>query len=242
MAAPRFYVTGPLPAQGEMALPEAIAHHAMRVLRLREGDALVLFDGRGGETRARLVLRGKAGFAVIDGHDAVERESPLEVVLAQGLAGGDKMDWIVQKAVELGAAGVAPLAAERSVLKLAGERAQKRREHWRQIAIGACEQCGRNRVPEIAEVTTLAAWLTAHHDETKFVLMPDGGRGLTELARPAGRFYLLVGPEGGWSEAERALCLAAGCTGLRLGPRVLRTETAGLAALAAMQAVWGDFS
>ncbi len=239
---PRFYLAERLPAQGELSLPDAIAHHAFRVLRLREGDAVVLFDGHGGEARARLALRGKTGFAVIEEYDAVERESPLAVVLVQGLAGGDKMDWIVQKAVELGVAGVVPLAAERSVLKLHGERAEKRREHWRQVAIAACEQCGRNRVPEIVPVATLAAWLAAHRDVAKFVLMPGGEHGVAGLVRPEGVLYLLIGPEGGWSEDELALCRAAGCIGLRFGPRVLRTETAGLAALAALQTVWGDFS
>lgn len=238
----RFHFPGRLPDSGEVLLPESIAHHALRVLRLREGEPLVLFDGEGGERSATLRPEGKRAFASIHACSEVERESPLQLVLVQGLASGDKMDWIVQKAVELGAAGIVPLAAERSVLKLAGERADKRRAHWQQVVVSACEQCGRNRVPDVAPIVTLDAWLAAHRDELKLVLAPGGEGALARLPRLEGRVHLLIGPEGGWSEAELAQCRAAGCMAIGLGPRVLRTETAGLAALAALQALWGDLA
>lgn len=237
----RFHFPDRLPAGGEVALPDALAHHALRVLRLRDGEAVVLFDGSGGEVEARLAVRGKAVFAQLGEARAVERESPLRIVLVQALASGDKMDWVVQKAVELGAHAVQPVQAERSVLRLAGERADKRVAHWQQVAVAACEQCGRNRVPEIRPLQALAPWLGAHRDALNYVLAPGGAAGFADEPEPKDVVHLLVGPEGGWSEVEIAAFDAAGCHRVRLGPRVLRTETAGLAAVAALQARWGDF-
>ncbi|NTV11970.1 MAG: 16S rRNA (uracil(1498)-N(3))-methyltransferase, partial [Zoogloea sp.] len=156
---PRFFCQAGLVPETEITLPVAVAHHADRVLRLAVGDAITLFDGAGGECEGVLTALGKAASARLGPRIAVERESPLAVTLVQALASGDKMDWIVQKAVELGAAGVQPVAAERSVLKLAGERAEKRVAHWREVAVSACEQCGRNRLPEVGEVLSLAHWL-----------------------------------------------------------------------------------
>ena len=201
----------------------------------------MLFDGSGGEVEARLAVRGKAVFAQLGEARAVERESPLRIVLVQALASGDKMDWVVQKAVELGAHAVQPVQAERSVLRLAGERADKRVAHWQQVAVAACEQCGRNRVPEIRPLQALAPWLGAHRDALNYVLAPGGAAGFADEPEPKDVVHLLVGPEGGWSEVEMAAFDAAGCHRVRLGPRVLRTETAGLAAVAALQARWGDF-
>ena len=237
----RFHFPDRLPAGGEVALPEALAHHALRVLRLRDGEVVVLFDGAGGEVEARLAVRGKAVFAQLGEARALERESPLRIVLVQALASGDKMDWVVQKAVELGAHAVQPVQAERSVLRLAGERADKRVAHWQQVAVAACEQCGRNRVPEIRPLQALAPWLGAHRDALNYVLAPGGAAGFADEPEPKDVVHLLVGPEGGWSEVEIAAFDAAGCRRVRLGPRVLRTETAGLAAVAALQARWGDF-
>lgn len=240
----RFHFPGVLPERGEVALPEAAAHHAARVLRLRDGDAIVLFDGVGAEARATLSLRGKAAWAAIEARSEVDRESPLQLVLVQALATGDKMDWIVQKAVELGACALVPVQAERSVLRLSGERAAKRREHWQQVAIGACEQSGRNRVPAIGEIQSLAAYLAQAREDSavsRWVLDPAAGAGLAAQAKPGGPLHLLIGPEGGWSEDELAACRSAACIPVGLGPRVLRTETAGLAMLAALQARWGDF-
>lgn len=237
----RFHFPDPLPADGELALPEALAHHAVRVLRLAEGDPLVLFDGRGDEIAARLSVRGKAVFAVLGARSSPQRESPLQLVLVQALATGDKMDWIVQKAVELGVAAIQPIQAERSVLRLSGERMDKRLAHWRQIIVAACEQSGRNLLPRIEAPLPLASWLQAARGTNCYMLAPGGASGLDRLPRPVGPVQLMIGPEGGWSAAELAACAAAGCTPVGLGPRVLRTETAGLAAIAALQAWWGDF-
>ena len=237
----RFFFPQALPPCGSVPLPESLAHHASRVLRLRDGDPVVLFDGRGGEVPARLEGQGKRWHAVLGTANGVERESPLQVVLVQALASGDKMDWIVQKAVELGARGVFPVEAERSVLRLAGERAAKRVEHWRQVAVSACEQSGRNRVPSIEPIVPLRDYLAHTHADARLVLDPGDATPLAALPRPVGAVHVLIGPEGGWSEAELAACRAAGCSAIGLGPRVLRTETAGLAAIAALQTLWGDF-
>lgn len=237
----RFFYPLPLPAAGEIQLPEALAHHAARVLRLRDGDPVILFDGTGGEMPAVLRLRGKLCFAELHERREVERESPLRLVLVQALASGDKMDWIVQKAVELGVAAVVPVQAERSVLRLAGERAAKRVEHWQQVAVSACEQSGRNRVPVVAPICGLRDYLARPCEGVRLTLDPTATQRLLDAGRPAGEVHLLIGPEGGWSDDELAACRSAGCSGMGLGPRVLRTETAGLAAVAALQAVWGDF-
>ena len=236
----RFHFDGVLPPDGEVPLPDAVSHHALRVLRLGDGEPLVLFDGSGVEVEARLVVRGKQGFALLGERHARSRESPLALILVQALASGDKMDWIVQKAVELGVARVIPVQAERSVLRLSGERAQKRQSHWQQVAISACEQCGRNVVPEVEPIQSLTAYLGASAGAHRLVLAPGGERPLAELPRPEAALHLMIGPEGGWTEVELETCRGAGAIALGLGPRILRTETAGLAAIAAMQARWGD--
>lgn len=238
----RFFTPEPLPQGDCFELPEALAHHAVRVLRLSAGERIVLFDGLGGEVEAVLEGQGKCWSARLGERRTLERESPLELVLVQALASADKMDWVVQKAVELGVSGVVPVRASRSVLKLSGERADKRVAHWREVAVSACEQSGRNRVPQVADITDLRDYLArTRNGPQRLILDPVGGRRLTELGRPAGACHILIGPEGGWSDDELAACGAAGCAGVTLGPRVFRTETAGLAALAAMQALWGDF-
>lgn len=239
----RFFYPDALPADGEVCLPEGLAHHATRVLRLQDGEAVVLFDGRGGEVSARLRLRGRRWHAELLAHYPVDRESPLELVLVQALASGEKMDWIVQKAVELGVVGIMPVRAERSVLRLSDERAAKRLAHWRQVAVAACEQSGRNRIPEVAPIQDLRAYLAANRSVSeRLVLAPRTASGLSALTRPTGVVHVLIGPEGGWSDSELAACYAAGATTIELGPRVLRTETAGLAAISAIQALWGDMS
>ncbi|MBA4742832.1 MAG: 16S rRNA (uracil(1498)-N(3))-methyltransferase [Azoarcus sp.] len=238
----RFFCPESLPESGEIPLPEPVSHHAVRVLRLPDGAPLVLFDGAGREVAARLIVRGKRGFAELGAWSEPARESPLELVLVQALASADKMDWVVQKAVELGASRIVPVRAARSVLKLAGERADKRVAHWRQVAVAACEQCGRNRVPEVGDILDLPAYLSAERDTAEFVILdPHAGEPLASLGAPRRACHLLIGPEGGFDETELAACRAAGARALRMGPRVLRTETAGLAVLAAMQTLWGDF-
>lgn len=237
----RFYCPPPLNAPAHLPLPAEVAHHAVRVLRLREGETVVLFDGEGGEFIGELAeLAGQPGVRLRERLEA-QRESPLAVTLVQALAVADKMDWIVQKAVELGAVALQPIEAERSVLKLAGDRAAKRVAHWQQIAVGAAEQCGRNRLCQIAPITRLAPYLAQPVEGERWILVPEGGERLSAMSAPTGPVSLLIGPEGGWSEAEVALARSAGCRPVALGPRVLRTETAGMAALAAMAALWGDF-
>ena len=238
---PRFFCPDGLLPASDMPLPAAVAHHAERVLRLAVGDPVTLFDGQGGECAASILAFGREALARLGPRLAIECESPLQITLVQALASGDKMDWIVQKAVELGVAAVQPVAAERSVLKLAGERADKRVAHWQQVAVAACEQSGRNRVPVVGEILPLAKYLARPFDGTRLILAPGADGALARKARPSRPLAILIGPEGGWSPAELDLAARAGCAPLALGPRVLRTETAGLAALAAMQTMWGDF-
>lgn len=245
----RIYSASPLVGEARIALPPAAAHHVARVLRLREGDAVTLFDGAGGEYPARIAAIVRDTVMVDTGaHRAAERESPLRITLAQALQAADKMDYTIRKAVELGAARIVPLAARRSVLRLDGERAAKRLLHWRQVVVAACEQCGRNRPPEVAPVQALDAWLGESSPASlRLLLSPAGEAGLGALelgdgGAAGGGIELLAGPEGGFEEAEERAARYAGFRPLRLGPRVLRTETAGLAALAALQARWGDFA
>jgi 16S rRNA (uracil1498-N3)-methyltransferase len=241
MAAPRFFVgVGLTPAAiGQtLALPDAAAHHAIRVVRLGAGDALTLFTGTGGEYAATIADVGKREAAVrIEAFDATERESPLAVTLAQAVAANDAMDLAVRKATELGVFAIQPLLTERSGRLPPGERCDKRLAHWRQIAVAACEQCGRNRVPEILAVVTLRAWLDTWRGGG-VVFAPDGEHSLAAL--PAAPSALLVGPEGGLAPDEIAAAKTAGFIATRLGPRVLRTETAGMAALTAVNLLWGD--
>ncbi|MGH8619395.1 MAG: 16S rRNA (uracil(1498)-N(3))-methyltransferase [Burkholderiales bacterium] len=242
--APRIYLGDPLATGATVALPAAAAHHVARVLRLQVGAALVLFDGRGGEYAAVVSrLAGGVVDVLVGAHRAVEREAPVRVTLAQGISSGERMDYTLQKAVELGVAAIQPLATARSVVRLAGERAERRLEHWRQIVAGACEQSGRNAVPVVAPIATPSAWLAALAPEAgtlRLTLAPDAARRWSELD-PAERVVLAVGPEGGFDPGERDLLAQTGFEAVRLGPRVLRTETAALAALAAIHARWGDF-
>ena len=243
MSMPRFYVPQPIASDALLALPENVAHHAAHVLRLRVGDAITLFNGDGGEYRATISAIGKREVTVaVAAHDPVERESPLDVTLVQAVSSGDRMDLTLQKAVELGVRRLVPVESERCVVRLKGERADKRMSHWQQVVISACEQCGRNRVPELHALVSLEAWLAAGPGAAqRWVLLPGAETPLRELPRPAGPVEILVGPEGGFTDAEAAAAQRAGYRPLRLGPRVLRTETAAPALLAAMQALWGDF-
>ena len=243
MSNPRFYIPLPLTVAATLALPEAAAHHAARVLRLRSGDVVTLFNGQGGEYGARVQAIGKHEVTVhVEQHDPVERESPLAVTLVQALSSGERMDLTIQKAVELGVTRIVPVESERCVVRLHGERAAKRVEHWRQIVIGACEQCGRNRVPEVAAISALSAWLAGVSGNTqRWLLSPAGGTALRDQPRPERPLDILVGPEGGFTGAEIEAAQRAGFAPLRLGPRILRTETAAPALLAAIQSLWGDF-
>ncbi len=214
------------------------------VLRLAVGDAVVLFDGEGNAWDAVIATCGRGEVTVqVGGLRAEDRESPLQVMLAQAVSSGERMDYTIQKAVELGVSAIQPLMAERCVVRLSGERALKRVAHWQSVVIAACEQCGRNRVPEVRPLLSLREWLdaTAASGAIRLLLAPEGSVALRELSRPPGPVTVLAGPEGGFTSAEAADVLRFGYRPLRLGPRVLRTETAAVALLAAMQALWGDF-
>ncbi len=243
--ATRLYVSGELMPGATCVLPTQQAHHALRVLRLKAGDAVTLFNGDGAEYDALIASIAKNAASVKVGERRLaERESRLEIVLGQALSGGERMDYTVQKAVELGVYAIHPLAANRSVVRLDAERAGKRAAHWQSVVIAACEQCGRNRVPPVAPVAALEAWLAqpgAREPALRVLLSPRAEIRLRDLPRPDGAVVLLAGPEGGFTREEETLARSGGFTPVRLGPRVLRTETAAVAALAAMQALWGDF-
>lgn len=243
MTIPRFYCPIPLTAGSRIDLPNAPAHHAVRVLRLSVGDAVTLFNGQGGETHGVIERLDRTRVTVaLQTQQAIERESSLAVTLIQALASTDKMDLVIQKAVELGVARIVPVVTERSVVRLNGERARKRLEHWHGVVIAACEQCGRNRLPEVAALAGLRQGLEdAASAAVRWELSPGATRPLRDFPKPRGEIALLVGAEGGLTPVEQAVVSAAGFVPVRLGPRVLRTETAGLAALAAIQALWGDF-
>jgi 16S rRNA (uracil1498-N3)-methyltransferase len=244
MTAPRFHSTVPLApelAGQTIELHESAAHHAVRVLRVAVGDALTLFDGAGGEYAATLVRADKRGAAArIDRFLPVERESQLAVTLAQGIAANDAMDHAVRKATELGVTSIQPLITARSAPLPSGERGDKRLAHWRQVAIAACEQCGRNRIPEVSMPQPLGVWLDTWNG-SGIVFVPDAERSVMTLAQPPAPLALLVGPEGGFDAREMAAARAKTFHAARLGPRVLRTETAAVAGLSVLQSRWGDW-
>lgn len=239
----RVFVDVPLRMGARIVLPETAAGHLVRVLRLREGESCVLFNGDGHDHDARLLVVNKRGVeAEVTGTRAIDNESPLRIVLLQGIARGEKMDLILQKATELGVTAVAPVFAERSEVRLDGERLDKRIAHWRNVVISACEQSGRTRIPELLPARDLDETARGSAPSaTKLTLDPAGEHRFETLAAPGAEgIVVAIGPEGGWSQKDRACLRDAGFTGLRLGPRVLRTETAGLAAIAALQARFGD--
>lgn len=240
---PRFFCPFPLHPGATVELAAEAAHHALKVLRVGAGDTAMLFDGRGGQWRATLHPAGKTLRATLNEFDDSEFEPPLVLTLVQGLPASDKMDWVVQKAVELGVSRIQPVAAKRSLVRLSGDRAARRGEHWRNIAIAACEQSGRNRLPAVAPILDLPQYLgiAASENALRFVCAPGAAGSLRDLKAPEGPVSLLVGPEGGFDEGELLAVRAAGFHPIGLGPRVLRTETAGLGAVAAMMALWGDW-
>ena len=242
---PRFYCPPPLPSSGLFDLPPDAAHHAARVLRLRERDRVEMFDGLGNACHG--VIAELGGKRVVVGEitaASINRESPLRVLLAQALSSSEKMDWVIQKATELGVVEIQPLDTERSVAKLSAERAAKRLEHWRQVAISACEQCGRNMLPGIHTPLDIMAWLQQMRatPDSKFILLPEGAASLKAQTKPQGKAILLIGAEGGFTGAESESALHCGFTPIRMGARVLRTETAAVAGLAALQTLWGGFN
>jgi 16S rRNA (uracil1498-N3)-methyltransferase len=238
---PRFYCPGPLIPGATVDLPEALAHH-LHVVRQQAGAELVLFNGDGGQYRATLAELGKKrASALIVSHEAVDVELPYAVTLAQALPEASKMDWIIEKAVELGVAAIEPLAAQRCVVRLSGERAEKRQAHWQGVIVAASEQSGRNRLAQLAPVEDFGRWLTRPAAGPRILLSPRATESLAGWARARGpqAVTLMVGPEGGFAPAEEEAALAHGALALSMGPRVLRTETAALAALAALNGAWG---
>lgn len=237
----RIYLDVPL-AQGQrLSLPPDAAHRVAAVLRLRAGDRVQLFNGAGGHHEAQILSVGRREVMVEAGpRRSRERESALAVTLAQGISRGQKMDYTLQKAVELGVAGIVPLVTEHGNVRLDGERAAARMLHWKNVIIGACEQCGRDVLPELRAPIGFADWLVECNPSRTLLLDPDATRGLSAIDPQPVELCLLAGPEGGFSGAESSLARGRGCVAVRLGPRILRTETAAVAALAACQALWGD--
>jgi len=241
MAVPRIHCDLRLGPGAQFTLDADAAQHVAKALRLKAGDALVVFDGRGGEYDAAIqrIDRDRVDVKVGAFRDAA-RESTLQVGLVQGLPEADKMDWIIQKATELGVGWIQPVTCERSVVRLSGDRAARREAHWRRVAIAASEQCGRTIIPDVRPTLGFLSWLAAPAETPRWMLMP-GAEPLAARPGAPSPLELVVGPEGGFSERERQLLEQQGCAGVSLGPRVLRTETAPLVALAAIHALWGDF-
>ncbi|OYO26615.1 16S rRNA (uracil(1498)-N(3))-methyltransferase [Janthinobacterium sp. PC23-8] len=238
---PRFFCPQPLAIGATIALPDAVAHH-VHVVRLMPGEAITVFNGEGGEYTAVLSsVEKKRASAELKYHTAREVELPYAVTLAQALPEASKMDWIVEKAIELGAAGIVPLAAQRCVVRLSAERAEKKQAHWQAIIVSASEQSGRNRLAQLAPLQEFNQWSRQQDLHQRILLTPRAEQSLAGWARhqPPQALSVMVGPEGGFTEAEETAAIAAGAIGLSMGPRILRTETAGLTALATLSALWG---
>jgi 16S rRNA (uracil1498-N3)-methyltransferase len=239
----RVYIDAPLHSGTRVTLEGNAASHVTRVLRLRVGEALTLFNGQGGEYAAGIdKAHGGSVTIAVGEHRAQERESTLAITLAQGVSRGERMDLVVQKATELGVSALAPVLTERSVVRLDAQQAERKLNHWRAIAVAACEQSARNRLPQIRDPASLRDFLGNSRElaGTRLLLSPAGVRRIAELEAPRGEFTVLIGPEGGLAPEEQQAALEAGFLSVRLGPRVLRTETAALAALALLQHRFGD--
>jgi len=235
----RIYCPLPLSAGSRIELPEQATTHVARVLRLRVGSQISLFNERDGEFTAELAsVERREVIAKIVSHVETNRESPLQLTLVQAIGKGERMDWAIQKAVELGITAIQPIISERTVVQLKGDRVDKRQRHWQQVVISACEQSGRVQIPAVEEPLSLTAW--CQNARSGWVMDPTAAAGLAELAVPNGSQNVVVGPEGGFSDAELSALSDCGISGLRFGPRILRTETAGLALLANLQARFGD--
>lgn len=238
---PRFYCPQPLAAGASIDLPEALAHH-VHVLRLQPGAELSLFNGDGGQYLAELASVDKRHATVrVLAFVARDVELPYEITLAQALPEASKMDWIIEKAVEMGVAAIQPLAAQRCVVRLSAEREQKKQAHWQGVIEAASEQSGRNRLARLAPVDDFQRWIGQQDMHKRLLLSPRGGQSLPAWARhqPPQAISLMIGPEGGFTVQEEEAAIARGALALTMGPRILRTETAGIAAVAALNALWG---
>ncbi|QYF94247.1 16S rRNA (uracil(1498)-N(3))-methyltransferase [Massilia sp. PAMC28688] len=239
---PRFYCSLPLAPGLPLDLPDAVAHH-VHVLRLQPGAMLTLFNGEGGEYAAELLsVDKKRARALLGAHVAREAELPFALTLAQALPEASKMDWIIEKAVELGVTSIAPLAAQRCVVRLSGERAAKRLAHWQGVIVAASEQSGRNRLAQLAPVESFGSFIATPGAQRRILLSPRAGTSLAAWAQTQQPHALtiMIGPEGGFTAQEEEEAVAAGALALSMGPRVLRTETAGMAATATLAALWGQ--
>lgn len=244
MANLRFYSNSPLAMNATVTLSESAAAHATKALRLTEGDSVVLFNGDGFDYTCTLTaVKKNAVTAQVNSAQQIDSESPLNITLVQGISSGDRMDFTIQKAVELGVKEIQPINTQRSVVKLNAERAEKRTEHWQNIAISACEQSGRAVVPKVLAPVALDKWLSQNpqSNSTRILLNPVGAKRLAAMTKPTVDIQLLIGAEGGLSPAEITLASSQGFQSIVLGPRILRTETAALTAISAMHALWGDF-
>ncbi len=238
---PRFYCPQPLVIGAVVTLPEHVAHH-VQVIRLSAGDAITLFNGEGGEYTATIsTIEKKRATAEIKIFEPREVELPYAITLAQALPEASKMDWIIEKAVELGVHAIQPLASQRCVVRLSAERAAKKLQHWQGIVVAASEQSGRNRLATLTEPVDFNQWTTQQDLHVRIMLSPRAEQSLSDWARhhPPQSVALMIGPEGGFTDKEENLAIANGALMLSMGPRVLRTETAGVAAVAALNAVWG---
>jgi 16S rRNA (uracil1498-N3)-methyltransferase len=243
MRIPRIYTAQELTVGAEILLPDQAGEHAVRVLRLERGHPLILINGDGREYDAELAsLARRAVTAIIKQARVVDREGTLSITLAQSIARGEKMDWILQKATELGVSQIVPLVTERTEVKLDEERAERRMAHWNSVIESACEQCGRTTLPALAPPQRIDRWLTTiDFSGLRLAMIPDGETTVGELSDTKAGVIVVVGPEGGLSEQDIVMLRQAEFLGLKLGPRILRTETAGVAAIAALQALYGDF-
>ena len=243
MSSTRLYLDAIIEPGSDLELTGDRARYVGRVLRLRKGDRLNLFDGRGGEYGADIIRTGKSS-VVVQVIEAIETdvESPLDIHLLQGVSRGERMDVVVQKATELGIHRITPVQTEYTVVRLSGTRAEKRLAHWRGVAASACEQCGRNQLPGIDPITGLRDWLGQNFgdERRRIVLAPGAERTIGSLEPPDGRLTVLIGPEGGLSADELELATGAGFEAIGFGPRILRTETAAVAVLSALQVAFGD--
>jgi 16S rRNA (uracil1498-N3)-methyltransferase len=244
MANLRFFTDSPLALNADIQLSESAAAHATRALRLNVGDNAIIFNGDGFDYACTLTsVKKNTVTATITGAKAISNESPLDITLLQGISSGDRMDFTIQKAVELGVKRIQPINSQRSVVKLTQDRAEKRIEHWQNVAISACEQSGRAFVPKVLPPLSLENWLSQnpYNNTLRILLNPVGAKRLNEIPKPASTIELLIGAEGGLSQGEIDLASSQNFQSVVLGPRILRTETAALTAISVMQSLWGDF-
>ncbi len=243
MRIPRIFIDQNLAEGQQYPLSGSAAHHITHVLRMKAGQSLALFNGKGGQFVAEIRSISKKGVDVVTHqHHREDRESHLQITLAQGISRGERMDYTLQKAVELGVARIVPVLCDYTNVKLDDARISKRHEHWRNIIINACEQCGRNRLPELLPVQDFDKWISDEQRGLKLILHPVAAKTLGQLRPLQQAITLLAGPEGGFSDNEVSLSVKYEYQPVILGPRILRTETAALAAISACQTLWGDFN